>query len=125
MSFKPFDRVLVRSSDESPWRAAIFSHVTRGGQFCTFLGIYAQCICYDGHEYLCDTSAALNSALKPGDLMLVRCTDEEPWKLRVFYDYHPDEQRVFVDNEGQSWVQAMPYCGNESLFATVINKIQE
>lgn len=51
---KPFDKVLVRDSDEQFWRIEFFSHYKSTSR-CPFLclnGGYVYCIPYEGNEYL-------------------------------------------------------------------------
>lgn len=65
-SFKTFDKVLVRNSDEYKWRPAIFAR-TRIGEspykynallLCTgHVGDFIQCIPYKGNENMAFTTA--------------------------------------------------------------------
>ena len=65
-SFKIFDKVLVRNSDEHKWRPAIFAR-TRIGEspykynallLCTgHVGDFIQCIPYKGNEKMAFTTA--------------------------------------------------------------------
>lgn len=55
--FKPFDKVLVRDSDDEEWTCAIFSHTTNLEQPYACVGnifVY-QCIPYEGNEDLVGT----------------------------------------------------------------------
>lgn len=56
--FKPFDKVLVRDSDEGNWRCAIFNHFDKGSPFpyTTTSVSWKQCIPYEGNEHLVGTS---------------------------------------------------------------------
>lgn len=57
-TFKPFDRVLVRDSDNGDWTCDLFSHY-RGKVFYMFCCVscnYRCCIPYAGNEHLCGTS---------------------------------------------------------------------
>lgn len=67
LSFKPFDKVLVRNLDEQKWRPAIFVQ-TRIGDHSPYMynalllptgqvGDFLQCIKYDGSEELAFTTA--------------------------------------------------------------------
>lgn len=56
--FKPFDKVLVRDSDNQEWAAGFFSHYDENclsNYYC--MGIhYKQCIPYEGNEHLLGTT---------------------------------------------------------------------
>lgn len=57
--FKPFDKVLVRNNTGSIWFPTIFLKYTGGSNFkyLCFNGLaYAQCISYEGNEYLTYTT---------------------------------------------------------------------
>lgn len=60
--FKPFDRVLVRGSDDETWKADFFSHIRDGGvcYFATIRGSWVQCIPFEGNEHLLGTSDSPN-----------------------------------------------------------------
>ena len=53
--FKPFDKVLVRSSDELFWSCDLFSHIDNGTYVCIGGG-WSQCIPYEGNEHLVGTT---------------------------------------------------------------------
>ena len=60
-TLKPFDKVLVRDSNESRWCADMFSHYSGHDRFpfCTLgssLSGFSQCIPYEGNEYLLGTT---------------------------------------------------------------------
>ena len=60
-TLKPFDKVLVRDSNESRWCADMFSHYSGHDRFpfCTLgssLSGFSQCIPYEGNEYLLGTN---------------------------------------------------------------------
>lgn len=53
--FKPFDKVLVRNSDNDIWRPAFFSRVIYGDKPYTTIGNvgkYTMCVAYEGNEEL-------------------------------------------------------------------------
>ena len=51
--YKPYDKVLVRTDDNMPWRVGLFSHYEESG-YCIIGGyvIYRYIIPYDGNESL-------------------------------------------------------------------------
>ena len=51
-SLKPFDQVLVRDFDNTPWEIEFFSRLLDGKQFKCFELSYVQCIPYKGNEHL-------------------------------------------------------------------------
>lgn len=53
---KPFDKVLVRDSAETYWRANVFSHMDSNGLFICIGGVWAYCIPYSGNEHLLGTA---------------------------------------------------------------------
>lgn len=57
--FKPFDKVLVRDSDEEEWECNLFSHIDEEGLYYCVSSWSFQCIPYEGNEHL------LGTAIKP------------------------------------------------------------
>lgn len=53
--FKPFDKVLVRDSDEGLWKCDFFSHIDVDGYYC-LRSCWKQCIHYEGNEHLLGTT---------------------------------------------------------------------
>lgn len=53
--FKPFDKVLVRNSDDMQWGARHFDRMFEGDYACTDSLCYKQCIPYEGNEHLLGT----------------------------------------------------------------------
>ena len=53
--FKPFDKVLVRDSDEQRWKCNFFSHMQDGQYRCSMCS-WEQCIPYEGNEILVGTT---------------------------------------------------------------------
>lgn len=53
--FKPFDKVLVRDSDEGLWKCDFFSHIDVDGYYC-LRSCWKQCIPYEGNEHLLGTT---------------------------------------------------------------------
>lgn len=54
--FKPYDKVLVRDSDDCNWVCDIFSHMTEGGCYVCVGSWRLQCIPYEGNEHLLGTT---------------------------------------------------------------------
>lgn len=54
--FKPFDKVLVRNSEDEQWSAALFSHIDSYGLFNASAYFWKYCILYEGNEHLLGTS---------------------------------------------------------------------
>ena len=52
---KPFDKVLVRDDNDTPWKVGLFSHID-GKMFQCVGSIYRQCIPYEGNEHLLGTT---------------------------------------------------------------------
>lgn len=56
--FEPFERVLMRDTDDEAWRANVFGRYIKDSRFpheCVN-SAWKQCIPYAGHEYLLGTS---------------------------------------------------------------------
>lgn len=62
-SLKPFDRVLVRISDNNMWCSSIFSHTWEGTYFCVGI-LHLQCIPYEGNEHLLGTTNSCDNFYK-------------------------------------------------------------
>ena len=52
---KPFDKVLVRDSKSSEWRANLFSHKNVNEPYCCVYASWNYCIPYEGNEHLLGT----------------------------------------------------------------------
>ena len=52
---KPFDKVLCRDDNDTPWKVGLFSHID-GKMFQCVGSIYQQCIPYEGNEHLLGTT---------------------------------------------------------------------
>lgn len=55
VELKPFDKVLVRDDNDTPWKVGLFSHID-GKMFLCIGSIYRQCIPYKGNEHLLGTT---------------------------------------------------------------------
>ena len=53
---KPFDKVLVRDSKSSEWRANLFSHKNIDEPYCCVYAGWNYCIPYEGNEHLLGTT---------------------------------------------------------------------
>lgn len=52
---KPFDKVLVRDSDNEKWELNLFSHIDVDDYYC-LRSYWKQCIPYEGNEHLLGTT---------------------------------------------------------------------
>jgi hypothetical protein len=55
VELKPFDKVLVRDSKASKWRANLFGYIDKDGFYCCVWANWAYCIPYEGKEHLLGT----------------------------------------------------------------------
>lgn len=54
---KPFDKVLVRSSNAYEWQPELFYKINEEGKYCTLGNVeWRQCIPYEGNEHLMGTA---------------------------------------------------------------------
>lgn len=56
VKFKPFEKVLVRDSKASEWRANLFSHKNINGPYYCVYASWNYCIPYEGNEHLLGTT---------------------------------------------------------------------
>lgn len=63
-TLKPFDKVLVRDFDNTPWEIEFFSRLLDGKQFKCFELSYVQCIPYKGNEHLLGKKDGCNKYFK-------------------------------------------------------------
>ena len=56
--FKPFEKVLIRDSEEEKWRCTLYSHFEPSGIYhhSTNSGAYKMCIPFEGNEHLVGTT---------------------------------------------------------------------
>lgn len=111
--FKPFDRVLVRDSDDDAWMPGFYSHAS-GRIDVPYTSLlnhsYAQCIPYQGNEHLAGTTASPSSQSQHrfmpehGDLVAVRNSDMSVWVPRI---------AVGIDGDGRYLCRKLP-CTNGS-----------
>ena len=59
--FKPFDKVLVRDTDDKAWEWDIFSNLGDKGVFICLFAWWRQCIPYEGNEHLLGTNKKPNN----------------------------------------------------------------
>lgn len=53
---KPFDKVLVRDHKSDYWRASLFSHIDKNGNYYCIWANWHYCIPYEGNEHLLGTT---------------------------------------------------------------------
>lgn len=53
---KPFDKVLVRDSDNEKWELNLFSHIDEDDSYFCLRSYWKQCIPYEGNEHLLGTT---------------------------------------------------------------------
>lgn len=63
-TLKPFDKVLVRDFDNTPWEIEFFSRLLNGEHFKCLEVSYVQCIPYEGNEHLLGTTNDCNEYYK-------------------------------------------------------------
>lgn len=56
LQFKPFDRVLIRDTDNQKWHVSLYENHGNDGFYVLHGAYYKQCIPYEGHEYLVGTT---------------------------------------------------------------------
>ena len=103
-TFEPDQLVLVRYFEGAPWRLRRYSmpckkgkaHETQDGM----VFVDACIIPYSGNEHLLGTtdSPMPKWEPKPGELVAVRHSSIEEWKVRVFR-YHDNDNGFACDNE--------------------------
>ena len=56
--FKPFDRVLVRLSNDAEWKCDIFSHICDDEElpYVCISAMWPQCVLYEGNEHMLGTT---------------------------------------------------------------------
>jgi hypothetical protein len=55
-NFKPFQKVLVRCTDDKEWAIDFYGFVDKGIFICTGCCYYSQCIPFEGNEHLLGTT---------------------------------------------------------------------
>ena len=63
-TLKPFDKVLVRDFDNTPWEIELFSRLLDGKHFKCLDVSYMQCIPYEGNEHLLGTTNDCDESFK-------------------------------------------------------------
>lgn len=104
--FNPFDRVLVRDSDDAEWVPGFYSHAS-GRIDVPYTSIlnhsYAQCIPYEGNEHLAGTTASPSPqpghSFMPdcGELVAVRNSDMSGWVPRIAVGVYGDGRYLCRD----------------------------
>ena len=88
--FNPFDRVLVRNADDDNWRCQLYSH-PYGKYHATLIGVYVQCISYEGNENLLGTTDSPEPEFKKGDIVAVWDKNDTNKMIRVYSHYDSNE----------------------------------
>ena len=102
--FEPDQLVLVRYFEGAPWRLRRYSMLCKKGKAHEtqdgMVFVDACIIPYSGNEHLLGTteSPAPKWEPKPGELVAVRHSSIEEWKVRVFR-YHDNDNGFACDNE--------------------------
>ena len=84
--FKPFDRVLVRESDDDQWRCQFYSH-PYGEYHACLNGVHVQCVPFAGNEALLGTTDGPEPEFKKGDAVLVWDEGNEVKRIRIYSHY--------------------------------------
>ena len=110
--FKPFDRVLVRNSEDSTWCAAKYSHFdsARNRHVMVCNASFLKCIPYEGNEHLVGTDKSQEEpeTFAFGEHIEVRDHNRDAWFRAVYLwksqtvgNYH----RCATDYEIGDWAQ--------------------
>lgn len=142
IEFKPFDKVLVRNSDDELWEINMFSSETLYGAdvwYQCISSIWGQCIHYEGNEHLLGTTDSPKKecpkevsgkqdevgcnygypveCFKRKDLVLCRDGEGKKWFIDVFL-YNVDSASYPFRCNNNVWRECIPYEGNEHLIGT-------
>lgn len=142
IEFKPFDKVLVRDSDDELWEINMFSSETLYGAdvwYQCISSIWGQCIHYEGNEHLLGTTDSPKKectkevsgkqdevgcnygypveCFKRKDLVLCRDGEGKKWFIDVFL-YNVDSASYPFRCNNNVWRECIPYEGNEHLQGT-------
>lgn len=141
IEFKPFDKVLVRDSDDELWEINMFSSETLYGAdvwYQCISSIWGQCIHYEGNEHLLGTTDSPKKECQKeetekqdevntnygypveyferNDVVLCRDAECEEWSITSFVA-KGNEQYPF-QGHFYRWKNCIPYEGNEHLLGT-------
>lgn len=117
--FMPFEKVLVRNSEQELWRPDFFWRYSLPGnkEYKTFNGYFKQCVPYLGHEDLLDTvtNPEKTEKFKKYDLVCVRDSEEYPWLVRVFSKFSSNSPYIFgvfggLHSDGEEETMYFKYC---------------
>jgi len=112
--FKPFDRVLVRESDDDQWRCQFYSH-PYGEYHACLNGVHVQCVPFAGNEALLGTTDGPEPEFKKGDAVLVWDEGDSIKMIKVYshFDGELHKHVAFnvllkdkVTTEGHMWDHA-------------------
>ena len=111
--FEPFQKVLVRDTDDQLWRACLFSHMETQSEhpYKAILSSWVQCIPYEGNEHLLGTADSPTPPepeqnFKFGDKVEVSVLGDK-WYEAV-YLYRSIERHIAVQEKGR--IAAWKYC---------------
>lgn len=93
--FKPFDRVLVRESDDDQWRCQFYSH-PYGEYHACLNGVHVQCIPFAGNEALLGKKDSPEPEFKKGDAVLVWDEHNSAKRFRIYSHYDSDFHKHVV-----------------------------
>ena len=100
--FNPFDRVLVRDSDDEKWSACLYSHKDSNSReyYHRMVGDagFAQCIPYEGNEQLLGTTDSPVPKPEPGKL------NDGEWYYRIAWSVCDGFFAI-----GSKWYSHEPY----------------
>lgn len=115
---KPFQQVLVRSSEDDTWRVNLFSHTDPPFKCCV-AGTWSMCIPYEGNEHLLGTCKSIEPEFSFGDRVEVRDLEGDVWVEAVYINkiYMKGQDNIencrFLYNvvkRGSSMVRGVKFC---------------
>ena len=88
LKFEPFQKVLVRDSDDMKWKCSLFSYYEEKDELYFCCGIpWEMCLPYEGNEHLLgttDSPTPPEPEFKFGDHVEVRDDETSSWRKAVF-----------------------------------------
>ena len=117
--FEPFQKVLVRDTDNQKWRCGFFSNIIDEGtrpMYRATESVWHQCIPYEGNEHLLgtkDSPTPPEPEFKFGDKVEVS-NDRIDWYKAIYLHKSTDDRhflpRVVVVHENSSSHKEWTYC---------------
>ena len=114
--FEPDQLVLVRENDAARWRLTHYSHTVEGMDWNVTIDgkVWASpfIIPYAGNEHLLGTTDSPTPKWepKPGELVAVRHSLVEEWKVRVFRYRAHDNSFACYDERDRKEIRYWGYC---------------